>query len=57
MGSESLKVRSSTTAIQRKLDSLREARRLAEANDFHLLPKKPDLENDVYGSDDFFSED
>lgn len=58
MVSKSLKVRSSSiAAIQRKLDSLRKVRQLAEANDCHQKPRFQDLENDVFGSEDYFSED
>lgn len=59
MVSKSLKVRSSSVAaIQRKLDSLRKVRQLAEANDYyHQKPRFQDLENDVFGSEDYFSED
>lgn len=48
---------SSVAAIKRKLDSLRKARLLAEADDFHEKPKKSSIEDDVFGSELFFDED
>ena len=58
MDDKSLKVQSSIMAIQRKLDSLRKIRLATEANDYYARSRSfLDLENDVFDSEDYFSED
>lgn len=56
MDKRSASAQSSIAKLKRQLDSLRKARASAEANCFHEKPKNQDLENDVFSSEDFFSE-
>lgn len=58
MDDKLLKVQSSIMAIQRKLDSLRKIRLATKANDYHAKSSSfLDFENDVFDSEDYFSED